>query len=80
MKLLLAFLFAIIGGAAGILYLAPFISNYVQSAQTFSSPDEAMNTHSVVYLLTGFLAMLFGWAVGMIAGGGLEDLMSRRKN
>ena len=38
MKLLLAFLFAIIGGAVGILYLAPFISNYVQSAQTFSSP------------------------------------------
>ena len=39
-----------------------------------------MNTHSVVYLLTGFLVMAFGWAVGMIVGGGLENLMSRGKN
>ena len=72
MKLFLAFLGAIIGAGAGILYLAPFVSNYVQGAQTFSSPDEAMNMHNLVYLLTGFSVMVVGWVIGLFIGGSIK--------
>lgn len=80
MKILIAFLFAFAGAAAGILYAAPFVSNYIQGTQTFSSPDEAMNMHNIVYLLTGFMVMVIGWVVGMFIGGALEDFMARRKS
>jgi|GEM_PF-1544454 len=79
MKILLAFLGAFIGAAAGVLYLAPFVSNYVQGTQTFASPDEAMNMHNLVYLLTGFFIMILGWIIGLLIGGSIEDAMARRK-
>jgi len=79
MKILLAFLGAILGAVAGVLYVAPLVSNFMQAAQTFSSPDEAMNTHNIAYLLTGFLMMVIGWGVGIIIGGSVEDALARRK-
>ena len=79
MKILLAFLGAFLGAIAGVLYLAPLVSNLVQGSQTFSSPDEAMNLHNLVYLLTGFLLMVIGWSIGMIIGGSIENALSRGK-
>ncbi len=69
MKVLLAFLGAAGGAVGGVLYLAPIVSNYVTGTQTFSSPDEAMNLHNMVYLGTGFLAMVLGWLIGLAIGG-----------
>ena len=78
MKIILGFLGAVIGAAAGILYLAPMVSNWAQSTQTFSSPDEAMNLHNMVYLATGFLVLVFGWFLGLGIGGIIERSRTRR--
>ena len=78
MKIALAFLGATLGAIAGVLYLAPFVSNYMQGMQTFSSPDEAMNMHNLVYLATGFLIMVVGFVVGLIIGGSVEKMTAGR--
>ena len=80
MKIALGFLGAILSAVAGVLYLAPLVSNYIQGAQTFSSPDEAMNMHNLVYLLTGFLVMTIGWVLGLFIGDAIEDFIAGRKD
>jgi len=78
MKIALGFLGAILGAVAGVLYLAPMVSNFVQGAQTFASPDEAMNMHNLVYLMTGFAIMVVGWLIGLMVGGAIENAKERR--
>jgi fucose permease len=69
MKVLFGILGAVIGVAAGFLFLGSFIGDWMVATQPQESPDDVSTTHALAYLVTTFALLVIGWFLGSAFGG-----------
>jgi hypothetical protein len=70
MRYVVAMVFALIVAALATIFLGSSVADWVVAHKTFESPDDADNLHMLAFIGTNVVALLIGWMVGWVIGGG----------